>query len=80
MWIELKISYIQEKTAIKMVNVRDFKRFRFRLRDQCCGPMTSYLHLYINIGNKYCAIKWLMHGKRSLSCTARIFSSNSPKR
>ena len=78
MWIELKISYIHEKTAIKMVNVRDFKRFRFRLRDQWCGPITSYLHLYI--ANKYCAIKWLMHGKRSLSYTARIFSSNSPKR
>ena len=51
-----------------MVNVRDFKRFRFRLRDQGCGPVTSYLHLYI--ANKYCAIKWLMHGKRSLSYTA----------
>ena len=34
------------------------------------------LHLYI--ANTYCSIKWLMHGKRSFSYTARIFPSNNP--
>ena len=42
MWIELKISYIHEKTAIKMVNVRDFTRFRFTLRDHGCGSERGF--------------------------------------
>ena len=42
MWIELKISYIHEKTAIKMVNVRDFTRFRFTLRDHGCGSVKGF--------------------------------------
>ena len=40
--------------------------------------MTSYLHLYIT--NKYCALKRLMHGKRILSYTTRIFPSRRLKR
>ena len=61
-----------------MVNIRDYRHFRFWSRDHGCGPMSSYLHLPIT--NKYCAIRWLMYGKRSPRYTAKIFSSNSPKR